>query len=82
MQLECKVCSNKYQFRFTCGESDLYRNTGNYGDVLSSIVDVSKTCDDSDGPTIVRKENANILLDFLLPSFNATKLKSVLPSFL
>ena len=51
--------------------------------ILHEIVnlDASKSCQDTDVPTIIIKENADILADFIHPTINTTINKSEFPFF-
>ena len=52
-------------------------------EILHEIVnlDASKSCQDTDVPTIIIKENADILADFIHPTINTTVNKSEFPFF-
>ena len=51
--------------------------------ILHEIVnlDASKSCQDTDVPTIIIKENADIFADFIHPAINTTINKSEFPFF-
>ena len=53
-------------------------------EILHEIVnlDASKLCQDTDVPTKIIKENADIFADFIHPAINATINKNQFPSFL
>ena len=53
-------------------------------EILQEIVylDASKACQDTDVPTKIIKENANIFTDFIHPSINASINNGDFPSFL
>ena len=52
-------------------------------EILYEIVnlDASKSCQDTDVPTIIIKENADIFADFIHPAINTTINKSEFPFF-
>ena len=53
-------------------------------EVLNEIVnlDASKSCQDTDVPTKITKDNADIFADFIHPKINASINKNQFPSFL
>ena len=53
-------------------------------EILNEIVnlDASKSCQDTDVPTKIIKENADIFADFIHPAINTTINKNEFPSFL
>ena len=53
-------------------------------EILHEIVnlDASKSCQDTDVPTIIIKENADIFADFIYTAINTTINKNEFPSFL
>ena len=53
-------------------------------EILNEIIDLdaSKSCQDTDVPTKIIKENANILAAFIHPAINASISKNKFPSFL
>ena len=54
------------------------------GEILNEIVnlDASKSCHDTDVPTKIIKDNADIFTDFLHPAINASINKNEFLSFL
>ena len=54
------------------------------GEILYEIVNLNawKSCQDTDVPTKIIKENADIFADFIHPAINASINKNEFPSFL
>ena len=70
-----EVCKKNPQFSFRCVDKD---------EILKEILnlDASKACQDSDIPSRIIKENADIFTDILHSSFNSLIYQSEFPTIL